>query len=260
MARECPAPKKRHLEPIAQQIVTQYPVAFKDTICGQMIGKGYDSLLKSLTEKAQNERRGTKNERRGTTTTKSKAADKDEDTPKKRPTTDKYGCVSDKYDPDLPSEERKKQLKLKEEMKLTFKGGVSGDNKEEALIDKIKETYELQRKDILDQQQTVHELQNEWPYLFEEFGMSAHFEELVGLNMRETLEESYETKGKQILDFLKDNAKKAMLSTLTSIAEAKGKLGNDTPDVPGLLMMVMDYFSDEPEEMFLVVEVSFKDL
>ena len=70
--------------------------------------------------------------------------------------------------------------------------------------------------------------------------MSTHFEELVGVNMRETLEESYQTKGKQILEYLKAHAKKDMLSTLASSAKAKGKVGNETPDVPGLILMVVD--------------------
>ena len=252
VTRICPAPKKKHLEPIAKQIVMAYPKAFKDTICGKLLGSGHYSILKSLNDRAQNVGRGP---------AKSKADDTvvhvDENMPKKRPATgkDSYGCIIDKYDPIMPAskEEIDDMMKKKEEMKEAFKRGLKDDA---TCKENMKATYVAQRRDILNQE-SVAELKIEWPFLFEMEGINTHFEELVGINLQETLEDNYNTKGKQVFEYLKvECSKKGVLSVCRSIAEAKGKLGNDTPDIPGLLLLVINYFSDRMEEIFLVVEVS----
>ncbi len=44
----CKKPGKRHITEISRQIVMQYPKSFRDEIEGQVVGTGYDSLVKQL--------------------------------------------------------------------------------------------------------------------------------------------------------------------------------------------------------------------
>ncbi|XP_071810684.1 uncharacterized protein [Apostichopus japonicus] len=50
--------------------------------------------------------------------------------------------------------------------------------------------------------------------------------------------------------------KKELLPTLASIKRAEGVLGNETPDDPGLILMVMDYFFEKHDGVFLVMETT----
>ncbi|XP_071810686.1 uncharacterized protein [Apostichopus japonicus] len=49
---------------------------------------------------------------------------------------------------------------------------------------------------------------------------------------------------------------KELLPTLASIKRAEGVLGNETPDDPGLILMVMDYFFEKHDGVFLVMETT----
>ncbi|XP_071852569.1 uncharacterized protein [Apostichopus japonicus] len=51
-------------------------------------------------------------------------------------------------------------------------------------------------------------------------------------------------------------ARRELLPTLASIKRAEGVLGNETPDDPGLILMVMDYFFEKHDGVFLVMETT----
>lgn len=86
--------------------------------------------------------------------------------------------------------------------------------------------------------------------------MASHFKDLVGLELRETFLKSYKVKAKNIFEFFHDHAKKNQLGTIQSIAKAKGALRNETPDVPGLVIMVMNHFGEDCSELLIEMEVS----
>lgn len=49
-------------------------------------------------------------------------------------------------------------------------------------------------------------LRIEWPFLFREVGMMAHFTQLVGNDLKEALKNSLETKGKRLTQYMKSIA------------------------------------------------------
>lgn len=51
-------PSRKQLARVAEKIVLQHPKSFKDVIGEDTIGTGYDSLLKNLVDRSQNQNRG----------------------------------------------------------------------------------------------------------------------------------------------------------------------------------------------------------
>lgn len=53
----CKKPGKRHITEIARNMVIRYPKSFQDEIEGQVVGTGYDSLVKQFLSRIDNYRR-----------------------------------------------------------------------------------------------------------------------------------------------------------------------------------------------------------
>ncbi|XP_051788930.1 uncharacterized protein LOC114658794 [Erpetoichthys calabaricus] len=90
----CKVPLKRHLIHIAAKMVNKYPRSLKDVIEGEIIGSGYDSLLKQLHARAENVKRDdhAKSKRKKAT---SSGSNTDEVSPHQRACIqDTYGCVN----------------------------------------------------------------------------------------------------------------------------------------------------------------------
>lgn len=157
----CPVPKKKQLELVAQRIVKEYPKSFKDTILDgkTTLGSGYSSILKSLSENVSNSNRGNKASPRSTAAVKPNASGD----ASKAKATDSYGCIN--YKPDLPTTDDavEENMQKKEQMKAMFKRGIPADEASESM----KDTYSLQRRDIIDKD-SISDIQTEWPYLFTE--------------------------------------------------------------------------------------------
>ncbi len=243
----CEEPKRKQLEKVASAIVRKYPVAFKDTFCDRLVGSGYESILNSLCERAHNSNRGKKAKR-------GEKRQNSGDPSTKSTCPDSYGCINFNP-PKLSTSETEAQEEKKQEMKKAFQTG----KQESTVLDLMKATYATQRSDILKEGMTMYELTEGWPYLFQSGGMMTHFEELVGVNLKPTVEKSYESKGKLILEFMqtKTNGNKDLQATLSRIERAKGRVGNQSPDIPGLMLLIMNFFKEGHDELFQMMEVSF---
>lgn len=55
-------------------------------------------------------------------------------------------------------------------------------------------TFYTQRQHV-NQGETIKALRMEWPFLFDEFGMSVHFKELTGIDLKETFTQNLDLKG-----------------------------------------------------------------
>ncbi|KAK0144159.1 hypothetical protein N1851_017475 [Merluccius polli] len=95
-------------------------------------------------------------------------------------TQDTYGCIkwNVKF---LPREEtQESQQQKKEKLKEMFQH--SDANPEVKCL--MKSTFYTQRQHV-NQGKSIKSLQ-EWPFLFGELGMSVHFKELTGIDLKET--------------------------------------------------------------------------
>ncbi|XP_047658933.1 uncharacterized protein LOC125139371 isoform X2 [Tachysurus fulvidraco] len=196
MMKICKNPTKHNITEIAKRMVARYPKSLQDVIDGDVIGPGYHSLVKQLQARVENDKRPDTPK-----VIKRKAASDDDTdeipTEQKASVQDTYGCISweSKH---LPlSETVDSQLEKNEEMKM-FKKNYSTDVVKEL----VKCTYYTQRKDI-NKGASIQKLCQERPFLFNEVGMPAHFQELTGVNLMETFLANVDRKGARLLKFLR---------------------------------------------------------
>ncbi|XP_071810939.1 uncharacterized protein [Apostichopus japonicus] len=236
-------PSKSQLSHIAEKIVLRYPKSFKDVIGSQTIGTGYDSLLKNIQQRVYNQNRRDSDSAKRPVEPENAAQP-----PTKKKKTDQYGCIN--FSPqELPTGQTVEMLAEKKgQMKASFQIGEDID------AEGMQLTYYLQREDILSGKYSIPELQVEWPYLFEEEGLAIHFKELVGMNVKEGLEKAYESKGRKVRHFMQDCGKQQLQRTICNIERSKAELGNDSPEVPGLVILLMKYFGEEPGCLVTVME------
>ncbi len=82
-------PTKKHVSKIARKIIIAYPKSFRDEINSQIVGSGYDSLLKQLVCRIDNLKRAKTSTR--------PLCDMPEESKKRKL---EYGCISS--EPQLP--------------------------------------------------------------------------------------------------------------------------------------------------------------
>src|SRR6185436_5651364 len=63
-------------------------------------------------------------------------------------------------------------------------------------------TYTLQRADI-NQNVSVSQLLQLWPFLFTPYGLFVHFEQLTGVPVLDTVRASFSTKGRSVISFFR---------------------------------------------------------
>lgn len=85
----------------------------------------------------------------------------------------------------------------------------------------------LMKSTFYTQRQHVKSLREEWPFWFDELGMSVHFKELTGIDLKETFTRNLDLKGKRLLNY-----------TLRGCSD----------DVKEMLLLLLSYF-DEKESM-----------
>ncbi|KAL1249112.1 hypothetical protein QQF64_022430 [Cirrhinus molitorella] len=98
----CKKPGKRHLVEIARQMVIRYPKSFRDEIEGQVVGAGFDSLVKQLMSRIDNIRR------LQTPLAKRRSSVSGSAENVKKARKDAYGCINP--DPNLPTEGDRRSL------------------------------------------------------------------------------------------------------------------------------------------------------
>lgn len=135
----CKKTGKRHIAEIARKMVIQYPKSFRDEIEGQVVGTGYDSLIKQLMSRIDNYTR------LQAPPAKKRTSESGSPDSVKKGRKDEYGCVNSK--PVLLAGETKQLQKQKqEELIMMFNNRDKDLKKMEKLM---LETLPSQRKDIL---------------------------------------------------------------------------------------------------------------
>ncbi|KAM9770937.1 uncharacterized protein LOC133168493 [Syngnathus typhle] len=249
----CNNPTKHNTTEIGKRMVAKYPEALQDVIEGDVIGPGYHSLVKQLQARVENVKRPNTPKIR-----KRKVAPDESDTEEipaeqKARVQDTYGCINwePKY---LPlSETMESQQEKKNKMKEMFEEiDFNADNVKKL----IQSTYYTQRKDI-NKGTSIQKLSQEWPFLFKEAGMVAHFQELTGLSLMDTFLGNVEKKGRRLLNFFKNvdaQKRKQVLDALLKFQTELGHLDGCSQDLVKMVLLLLAHFGEKEENLLQYVE------
>lgn len=247
----CNSPTKPHMAQIAKRMVAKYPKSLQDVIDGDIVGSGYDSIAKQLQTRLENVKRPDtpKIKRRKQDT---EEEDTDELTPSQRATVqDTYGCV--KWDPKfMPVAETVESQKMKKEQMKKMHEDMNYNAEEIKAL--VVATYFSQRGDI-NKGVPLKRLRQEWPFLFKEPGMAAHFEELTGLSLIGTFIGNVERKGRRLLEFFRH----VIAPKNKKVQDVLMKCHDEEPSFSctgtiEMIILLMTHFAEKDESLFHFVD------
>nr|XP_055051537.1 uncharacterized protein LOC129437435 [Misgurnus anguillicaudatus] len=253
MMNTCASPSKLESTEVAKKIVAKYPQSLKDVIEGEVVGAGYHSLVKQLQARIDNVKRpsASRIKRRKPETGDS---DTDEIPAEQRAVVqDTYGCIKWNLKFMPVSETLESQQEKKDKMKMLREQHTFSPEEVKALM---KCTYYSQRQAINTGTDLQH-LIEEWPFLFEEIGMTVHFLELTGLPLKDTFLNSVEKKGKRLLNFMTTvcaDKTKRVLETAIKLKFLRGPLEGSSGDIKDMVLLILSYFNEKEEHLFHYVE------
>lgn len=108
----CKKPGKKHIMEIARKLVNRYPKSFRDGIEGQVVGTGYDSLVKQMISRIDNYRR------LQSPPARKRLSENHSPDNSKRERKDDYGCIN--HNPQLPAGESQVSQREKQEELLNM--------------------------------------------------------------------------------------------------------------------------------------------
>ncbi|KAL6465864.1 hypothetical protein MHYP_G00259970 [Metynnis hypsauchen] len=214
MMKICASPSKRASTQIAKKMVAKYPQSLQDVIEGDVVGPGYHSLVKQLQARIENVKRYSaprimKRKQR------SDEYDTEEVPAEQRAAVqDTYGCIQWEMKFLPVSETPESQKDKKDKMKVLSDQTNFSPDEVKTLM---KCTYYSQRKEI-NKGTELQTLIEDWPFLFQEIGMTVHFQELTGLT------------------FL------------------RGQLEGCSEDVKDMVLLLLSYFEEKEETLLHYVE------
>ncbi|XP_033108557.1 uncharacterized protein LOC117110080 [Anneissia japonica] len=229
-------PGRKHLKMIASKIVNEYPDSFQDKLEGAVVGRGYESVLAQLECRVGNIGRVGK---------VPLAAVKDSaevcsDTCSSKTKNCKYGTD---WQPELPEGEdastQNAKMEEMKEMHLHKDWEVSAVNK------LLEETYPTLRS-IINGNHPLMDIKEDWPFLFEPFGMFAHFNRLVGIHLQDKIIQAFDSHVPRLYTFLctKQNVKNIRVA-FAQIEKAKKAKGTSEPEVLGILYLITAYLGED---------------
>lgn len=238
----CPTPVKKHITEIARKMAMAYPEAFKDIIEGEVVGSGYDSVIKQLINRLDNVRRG----KTSLSLKRQAAGNSEEDTLCRKKRLDSYRCKN--WQPvQLPANETPDtQISVKQEMKKMKKEQFHDAKIVENMM---RATFFTQRKDIINGVETS-DLLHEWPYLFETSGMMSHFKELTAIDFED---KTIASKCARVVSYFRCTDKTAKMQTIFREMEKSSKNVDDI-NAAGFLQLLLKYFSEREDQMFHKVD------
>ncbi|KAL7853087.1 hypothetical protein SRHO_G00188720 [Serrasalmus rhombeus] len=253
MMEKCPHVGKKHSTDVAKKMVSKYPKSLQDIIEGDIVGTGYHSLVKQLQNRIENVRR-TSTPKIRKRKHESNSDDTDEIPLEERAAMqDTYGCI--KWNVQfLPREETQESQQQKmEKLKEMFQ---QSDANPEEVKGLMKSTFYTQRQHV-NQGKSIKCLREDWPFLFDEIGMSVHFKELTGINLKETFIRNLDLKGKRLLNYLTTvcvKKNKKFLQTYARLQRMRGQQSGCSEDVKEMVLLLLSYFDEKEESIFFYVD------
>lgn len=252
MMKVTPSISKMNATDVAKKIVAKYPKSLQDVIEGDIIGTGYQSLVKQIQNRVENVKRPSTPK-----ITKRKNwhdSETGEIPPEKWvKIQDTYGCINwhVKF---LPlGETAESQQQKKEKLKSLCR---QSDQSPVLLKLLMKSTFYTQRQEANKGEDIKYLLEN-WPYWFNEVGMTVHFNELTGVDLKETCLKNVEQKGERLLHFMKTvavNKTKRFYQAATKLQLLRGEHTGSSEDVTEMVLLLLAYFDEKEDVIFHYVE------
>lgn len=113
-----------------------------------------------------------------------------------------------------------------------------------------------QRKDI-NKGISIQKPSQEWPFLFKEVGMAAHFQELTGVSLMESFLVNVDNMRGRLLSFLKSvdaRKHKQVLDALIKFQTQRGQLDGFSDDAIQMVLLLLAHFGEKEENLFHCVE------
>lgn len=254
MMEICPHVGKKHSTDVAKKMVAKYPSSLQDVIEGDIVGTGYHSLVKQLQNRIENVRRTSTPKIRKRKHQTDESDHTDEIPSEERAAMqDVYGCIkwTVKF---LPLEETQESQQQKmEELKVMFQHSDPNPKDVKCLM---KSTFYTQRQHV-NQGLSIRCLREEWPFLFDEIGMSVHFKELTGVDLKETFTRNLDLKGKRLLNYMTTvcvSKNNKFLQFYAKLQRMRGQQSGCSDDAKEMILLLLSYFEEKEESMFFHVE------
>ncbi|XP_026032880.1 uncharacterized protein LOC113027479 [Astatotilapia calliptera] len=102
---------------------------------------------------------------------------------------------------------------------------------------------------------SVAEIQEQWPFLFTQKGLSNHFYKLTGIDISERLGQALITKGRRIVNYFSTQKLRLNLGirTLIQQIESEGVLTNNKVGTAAILLM-MKYYKEDEDSLFVLAD------
>ncbi|XP_038157392.1 uncharacterized protein LOC119794107 [Cyprinodon tularosa] len=251
MMEVCASPRKQETTEVAKKLIAKYPLSLQDIIEGDIVGPGYYSLVKQLQNRIENLRRVSKPKIRK----RKNMLDEDGTVPPEQNAAvqDIYGCI--KWDMEVMPIQETAETQKEKKVKLKMLSEENNLNSDE-IRDLMQRTYYTQRKEI-NQGKDLQIMVKEWPFLFQEIGMTIHFQELTGVNLLETFHKNLEKKGKRLLDYLRTVSAhkiKRVLQTVRNLDILRGQVQGCSEELKDLVLLLLSHFNDKEETLFHYVD------
>lgn len=253
MMEKCPHAGKKHSTVVGKEMVAKYPKSLQDVIEGDVVGTGYHSLVKQLQNRIENVRRNSTPKLRKRKHPSESDSTDEFPLEERAAMQDTYGCIqwNVKF---LPIEETQESQQQKmEKLKVMFQHCNVNPEEVKCLM---KSTFYTQRQHV-NQGKSIKCLREEWPFMFDELGMSVHFKELTGIDLKETFTRNLDLKGKRLLDYMTTvcvNKSKKFTQNYARLQRLRGPQSGSSDDVIEMLLLLLSYFDEKEESMFYHVE------
>jgi hypothetical protein len=99
------------------------------------------------------------------------------------------------------------------------------------------------------------ELQEAWPSLFTALRIGTHCEQLTEIPLLVIMTSAMDRKVAPFVDFLKSSSKKCT-PVLLRLNAAKAELGNNSPMIVGVLLLLASHFGENVDSLVLTRDVS----
>ncbi|KAJ8013127.1 hypothetical protein DPEC_G00050070 [Dallia pectoralis] len=226
----------------------------KDVIEGDIIGSGYDSLVKQIQNRVENVKRP--NVPKIGKRIRTEDSDTEEIPVEKRAVVqDTYGCVNWNVQFMPLNETNESQLDKQERMKIMSK---TTNVDPEEVSNLMKATFYSQRKEINNGASVPHLCEN-WPFLLQEIGMCVHFKQLTGIDLKEMFLKSLDKKGQRLLNFLKSVGSEKTTKVMQAAAKLevmRRQTEGCSEDLKDVVLLLLAYFEEKEEVMVHYVEES----
>ncbi|KAK5600975.1 hypothetical protein CRENBAI_006008 [Crenichthys baileyi] len=205
MMKACASLSRRASTEIARRLVAMYPNSRQDVIEGDVVGQ-YHSLVKQIQARIENGERSS-----SAMIQKCKKEDQ----------------MTQMNETSESQQENQKQMKILSEQTSFVP---------EEVKNLMKCTSYSQRKAV-NKGADLQILIEEWPFLFQEIGMTVHFEELTVVPLKQTFLTCLEKKAKRLETTCADKSKR-VLEAVVKLRMHRGQLERSSEDVKDLMLLL----------------------